>query len=262
MPDRYTSLVALVLDAPLEDVGAIVNAAVAAGDIDRASAVRDPTEAMEVLWGGRMQKAVVRRVEGNDGAALLRAETLVATDGLKQGMRRQALLLQALGRQLRGRVRAIRDLSGDVEHDEAWLHRMAAGQVEVEDVISLHTEGTGTLWVHTHGAARFDIPDLEMYGLNRSQVPGAERVIRHVHEQLLRGGLKADLTLEDGTPIYLVPALEAWTHMPLDWPGIGRAGQPRIGHEGPRATVSILTKPRLGRFKRDFKGVINRLPKD
>ena len=35
------------------------------------------------------------------------------------------------------------------------------------------TEGEGTWWVHTHGAARFDVPDLELYGLARAQTAAA-----------------------------------------------------------------------------------------
>ncbi len=60
MPDRYTSRIALVVDTEV-DVGAVVKAAGQHGDIDRGAPVGDPAEAQEVHWGGRMQKAVIRR---------------------------------------------------------------------------------------------------------------------------------------------------------------------------------------------------------
>jgi hypothetical protein len=261
--DKYTSCMALVLDVPLEDVTPIVKGAGAAGDLDRGAPLRgQETEAHEVHWGGRMQKAVVRATsDERDGAPLLRIETYVGGDGVLVGMRRQAQLLQGLARQLRGRVHGVRDLSAATEHDEAWIHRLAIGSVSPEDAITVVAEGEGTWWVRTHGAARFDVPDLELYGLPKVKVAAAEPVLRGVHDQLLRGGLKADLSLPDGTPVYLVPVLEAWQHVPLDWSGVGRAGKER-GPDltGPRASLSVLHKPRLGRYRTDLKGVIERLP--
>lgn len=262
MADRYTSRIALVLDAPLADVAEVVQAAGRSGDVDRGAPVRGSDgSAYEVHWGGRMQKAVVRALEGDDGAPLLRVETYIGSDGLVEGMRRQASLVQGLARQLRGRVRGVRDGSALAEHDEAWLSRLAIGVVTIEDAIVLRAEGEGTWWVRSHGAARFDVPDLELYGLSRAQIPGAEAALRHVHDQLLRGGIRAALSLPDGTPVYLVPVLEAWTHVPLDWPGVGRAGQERgPGLDGPRASLSLLRPPRFGRYKRDLTGVLDHLP--
>lgn len=256
MADRYTSKLALVLDGPVEDVGEVVRAAVAAGDIDRAAPIGDGTEAQEVNWGGRMDKAAVRRIE-EDGDHLLRVEAYVGGDGLVQGMQRQAVLLQALARQRRGRVTGIRDLSAHVDRDEAWMNRLAVGAVEHDDAVATRDKGEGTHWVHTYGAARFDVPDLELYGLSKSQAAAAPAALRHVHEQLLRRGLKTDLTLPGGEPIYLVPVLDAWSDLPFDWPGVGRAGVSRgPGLDGPRATLSLLHRPRLGKYRRDYKGVL------
>lgn len=262
MADRYTSRIALVLDAPLADVAEVVQAAGRAKDVDRGAPVRGSDGAAhEVHWGGRMQKAVVRALVDEDGVPLLRTETYIGSDGLVEGMRRQALLLQGLARQLPGRVQGVRDQSALTDRDEAWLHRLAIGVVTVEDAIVLGAEGEGTWWVRTHGAARFDVPDLELYGLSKAQVPGAEAALTHVHDQLLRGGIRAALSLPDGTPVYLVPVLEAWGHVPLDWPGVGRAGQDRgPGLDGPRASLSILKPPRFGRYKRDLAGVLDHLP--
>lgn len=259
MAERYTSLLALVLEREVGDVGAVVSDAQAAGDVDRARPVGDSAEAQEVAWGGRMQRAVVRSVEGEDGAPLLRAETYIGAEGLRQGMRRHAQLLRGLARQLSGQVAGVRDLSAASERDEAWLERVAAGHVTQQDAIHVHDEGVRTRWVHTHGAARLDVPDLELYGLAAAQIPGAARVLRSVHDQLLRLGLQAELSLPDDTPVYLVPVLEAWGSLPLDWAGVGRADQPRPGHEGPRATLSVLHRPRFGRYRKDFKGVLARL---
>lgn len=260
MADRYTSRIALTLDDH-PDVGAVVDAAIAAGDVDRSRGVRDPAEAQEVHWGGRMAKAVVRRVVDDDGTHLLRTEAWIGGDGLANGMRRQAQLLQALARQLRGAVTGVRDLSARTERDLAWVNRLAIGAVQQDDAIVAVDAGDGTHWVATHGAARFDVPDLEFYGLTRDQVAPAIDVAAHLHEQLLESGLQqADLELPDGTAVYLVPVLEAWQELPFDWPGIGRAGRNRgPGLDGPRATVSLLTTRRFGRWKTDLEGVLSHL---
>ncbi|MTV25983.1 hypothetical protein FTX61_11265 [Nitriliruptoraceae bacterium ZYF776] len=258
MADKYTSRIALVLEAPVADVAEVVRAAGASKDLDRAGPVRgsEPNEAQEVHWGGRMQKAVVRQLtEGSD--PLLRTETYVGSDGFPEGMRRQAQLVQALARQLKGRVGAVRDLSAMADRDLAWVNRLAIGSVQLDDAVTVVADGEGTWWVRTHGLARFDVPDLELYGLSKGQVAGAEVALRHVADQLLRGGLRADLRLPDDTPVRLVPVLEAWTHVPLDWPGVGRAGVQRgEGLDGPRASLSIHHRPRFGRYKVDLKGVL------
>jgi hypothetical protein len=263
--DKYTSMIALVLDGPVDDVGEVVRAAVRSGDLDRASPVRGEGHlAQEVHWGGRMQKGVVRQLEDEqDAAVLLRTEAYIGDDGLPGGMRRQALLVQALSRQLRGRVRAVRDLSAAMERDEAWMNRVAVGAVSMDDAIAAFESGEGTWWVRTHGAARFDVPDLELYGLNRAQLGPARRTLAHVHEQLLRLGLKAELALPDGTPVYLVPVLDAWQHVPFEWPGVGKAGLDRgPGLDGPRATLSVLHKPRFNRYRKDLQGVLDALVAD
>jgi len=255
--DRYTSQIALLLDARVDDVGAVVRAAVEAGDLDRSAPVRgEGALAQEVNWGGRMQKGVVRQLT-EDGEVLLRTETYLGSDGYTLGMQRQAQLLQALSRQLRGQVTGVRDLAAMTERDLAWVNRLAIGAVEPADAVVVVAEGEGTWWVRTHGAARFDVPDLELYGLIAADVPAAEVALRHVHEQLLASGITQDLTLPDGTPIYLIPVLEAWRHVSLDWPGVGRAGQNRgPGLDGPRATLSVLHPPRLGRYRKDLDGVL------
>lgn len=261
MAESYTSRIALVLDTPVDDVGALVASAVKAGDIDRHGPVAGQgTVAQEVNWGGRMAKAVVRQLVDAD-TPLLRTETYLGADGIEQGMARQAQLVQALARQLTGRVLGVRDLSAMADRDLAWVNRLAIGAVERGDAVRTVDAGTGTHWVHTHGAARFDVPDLELYGLSRAQVPAAEEAIAHVHGLLLEQGLKAELRLPSGEPVYLVPVLEAWQHLNPDWPGIGHAGQDRgPGLDGPRATLSILHAPRLGRFRKDFRGVVAALP--
>ena len=262
MADRYTSRIALVLDAPVDDVGAIVSAARTAKDLDRSAPVRgEGAEAQEVHWGGRMERAVVRQVTSeSDGAALLRTETYIGADGVTIGMQRQATLLQALARQLVDRVQGVRDLSALAEHDTGWVNRLAIGMVEFDDAIRTAADGEGLWWVRTYGAARFDVPDLELYGLNRTQVIAAEELLAHVQEQLLQRGLKTELHLPDGREVYLVPVLEAWQRIPLDWPGVGKAGQDRgEGLDGPRATLSLLHPPRLGRYRKDFQGVIDAL---
>jgi hypothetical protein len=260
--DKYTSKIALVLDREVEDVGEVLRGAREARDVDRSAPVRgEGRVAQEVHWGGRMQKAVIRQLtDEDDGAALLRIETYVGGDGLTVGMQRQATLLQALSRQLRGSVRGVRDLSAMVDRDEAWMNRVAIGAVQYDDAVVAVAAGEGTWWVRTHGAARFDVPDLELYGLKRAQVEPAKEALKHVHEQLLARGLKSELELPDGTPVYLVPVLEAWTHVPLEWPGVGKAGVDRgPGLDGPRASLSVRHRPRLGRWKTDLKGVVKAL---
>lgn len=262
MADRYTSQVGLVLDDTV-DVGETVAAAMAAGDIDRHAPLSgESSVAHEVHWGGRMQKAVVRIVHDDD-VVLLRTETYVGADGVHHGMQRQARLLQAMARQLRGRVAHVWDESARQVRDEAWLNRVAVTGADRGDAIASATEGEGTWWVRTHGAARFDVPDLELYGLRRGQTEAATQLIASLHDQLLVAGLKTGLKLLTGEPAYLVPVLEAWQHLPMAWPGVGRAGRDRgPGLDGPRATVSILHRPRLGRYRRDFEGVIDTLGTD
>ncbi|MDQ3932498.1 MAG: hypothetical protein M3252_06660, partial [Actinomycetota bacterium] len=111
MPEKYTSLMALVVDRPVDDVGAVVAAARRSGDVDRNAPIGNPLDAQEVLWGGRMQKAVVRSIEGDDGAPLLRVEAYIGGEGLRHGLRRHAQLLRGLAYPLSARVEAVRDLS-------------------------------------------------------------------------------------------------------------------------------------------------------
>lgn len=259
MPDRYTSFFALVLERPVADVGEVVAAAARGTVVDRHAPVGDPQEAQEVYWAGRMQKAVVRRVESEEGRPLLRVETYIGGEGPRQGLRRQARLVAALADALTQPVEEVLDLSAAASRDLAWLERVAGGDVDLDDVISVHAEGDPKRWVHTHGAARLDVPDLELYGVPATKVGGAADALRRVHTQLLSGGLKAPLSLPDGTAVYLVPVLEAWQTLPIDLPGVARAGENRPGHGGPRATLSVLHKRRFGRYRRDYDGVLERL---
>jgi hypothetical protein len=259
MADRYTSQLAAVLDRPLPDVEALVRAAGLAGDIDRGAPVRgDGKHAMEVHWGGRMQRAVVRAVEDERGHHLLRVEAYVGDQGPKEGLKRQAALLQGLLRHLDGpEPTAIRDVDALRDHDVAWVHRTAVAGLERAEAVDVKIDGEGVRWLHTHGAARFDLPDLELYGLAAGMVDAATAAIRHVHDQLFGGGLATDLVLATGEPVYLVPVLEAWQHVNLDWPGVGRQGKERgVGLDGPRATLSLLHRPRLGRYRTDIDGVL------
>lgn len=260
MADRYTSQIALVLDQPAGPVDELVKRAVADGDVDRGTPVRgDGAEAMEVNWGGRMQRAVVRRLTEDD-RHLLRTEAYVGDGGPSEGLKRQVVLLQGLARHAEG-VAGVVDVDARVEHDLAWLNRTAVAGGDVRELIAHEADGTGVRWLHTHGAARFDVPDLELYGLSAGQVAAATTAGRHVHDQLLAGGLTTELSLPGGEPVYLVPVLEAWQHCELEWPGIGRAGQDRgPGLDGPRATLSLLHTPRFGRYRIDLEGVREALP--
>lgn len=260
MADRYTSQIALVLAQPAGPVDELVKRAGAAGDVDRGTPVRgEGTEAMEVNWGGRMQRAVVRRLTEGD-RHLLRTEAYVGDGGPREGIQRQVLLLQGLARHVDG-VTGVIDLDARVEHDVAWLNRTAVAGGDVRELIAHEVHGTGLRWIHTHGAARFDVPDLELYGLSAGQVDAASAALRHLHDQLLAGGLEVELSLPGGEPVYLVPVLEAWKHCQLEWPGVGQAGQDRgPGLDGPRATLSLLHKPRFGRYRTDLEGVREALP--
>ena len=73
-------------------------------------------------------------------------------------------------------------------------NRAAVAGGDVRDLIAHEVDGIGTWWVHTHGAARFDVPDLELYGLSAGQTDAASAALRHVHDQLLTQGLRAALT--------------------------------------------------------------------
>ena len=273
MSDARPSRIALVLDRPVEDVGAVVASARAAGGIDRAAPHHgDGSVAQDVHWGGRMQRAVVRATE-EDGAPLLRTDLAIAGDGFAEGLARQASLLAALARVIPGRVRGVRDLSARVERDEVWLTRAAAGVVDPADAVVASAgevpapDGGGARasrntvgWALTHGAARLGVPDLELYGVPVAALDRALAELNHVAGLLAVGGLGAPLVLSDGTPVRLVPVLEAWSTLPATWPGLGRAGVDRgPGLDGPRATLSVLHRPRLGRHRLDLDGVRERL---
>ncbi len=260
-----SSRIALVLDAPLDDVGTVVAAARAAGGIDRATPrTGDGSVAQEVAWGGRLQRAIVRSAE-DDGTALLVVETDIVADGLVEGLTRHASLVDALARVLPGRVVAVRDLSARTVRDEAWLARVASSDPQAQDgvsaVIGAQAEGVrGVGWALTHGAARFGVPDLELYGVPSGSEDAALSLLGRVAAQLLADGLGAQLSLPDLTPLRLVPVLEVWPGLPAGWPGTGRAGVDRgPGLDGPRATLSVLHRPRLGRHRLDLEGVRERL---
>ncbi len=262
MPDRQTSLLALRLAAPVTDVGAVVAAARAAGALDRATPLGDGRSAQEVHWGGTLQRAAVRALD-DDGVHLLRVEADAGADGFVAGLARQAGLVAALARHVDTEVLGARDLSARVDRDLAWLMRVAGGgAVPADAVATVTVAAVGRLpgWVRTHGAARFGVPDLELYGLPAGTEGAAAAALAAVQGALLRGGLAAPLALPDGTSVRLVPVLEAWGRFPLDSPGVGRAGTTRgPGLDGPRATLSVLRRPRLGRHRLDLEGVVARL---
>jgi hypothetical protein len=265
------SLVALELDRPVDDVAALVAEARAAGGIDRASSRSgDGRSAQEVHWGGRMQRAIVRATD-EDGTPVLRTEVDIAADGHAAGLARQAALLAALARTLPGRVRGVRDLSARIGRDEAWLARLSSGSVTPADAVVAtvgadagRAGGVGsrsdTGWVLTHGAARCGVPDLELYGVPADATEAALMTLERIAGLLLDGGIGAPLSLRDGTPVRLVPVLEVWPGLPAAWPGTGRAGVDRgPGLDGPRATLSVLHRARLGRHRLDLDGVRDRL---
>jgi hypothetical protein len=271
MSGARTSLMALELDRPVEDVGALVGRAREAGGIDRSSPHRgDGSVAQDVHWGGRMQRAVVRAAE-EDGTALLRTELDMSGDGLVEGMSRQGALLAALARAVPGSVVGVRDESARTARDMTWVTRLAAGVVDPADAVVTvvgapdggsggGSEGGRHGWVLTHGAARLGVPDLELYGVPVAALGAAQAVLERIAGQLASGGLGASLSLADGTPIRLVPVLEVWSSLPAAWPGLGRAGVDRgPGLDGPRATLSVLHRARFGRHRLDLDGVRERL---
>lgn len=272
MSSTRPSLIALVLDRPVDDVGAVVSDARAVGGIDRAAPhVGDGRLVQDVHWGGRMQRAVVRALD-EDGVALLCTELAIASDGYVEGLARQATLVASLARVLSGRIRGVRDLSARIDRDEAWLTRTASGVVEVSDAIVAtvgdvparvaagRSDRSDMGWVLTHGAARLGVPDLELYGVPASDLEPARDELMRIAGQLAVGGLGSPLALTDGTPVRLVPVLEVWSGLPASWPGPGRAGVDRgPGLDGPRATLSVLHRPRLGRHRLDLAGVRERL---
>lgn len=255
MADKYTSQMALEVSALPDDLTALLETAAHQSSLDRIAPVAGSDgEACEVSWGGRMQRAVVRMIT-DENAALLRTETYIGQEGFPAGLRRQAQLLDALA-SVSQPVHAVRDLAAHTTRDVAWLHRITAGQIALDDAITVNVGGTGVRWVYTHGAARFGVPDLELYGLTADEVAPAIAAITHVHQQLLATGIQPSFRMPTGELVHLVPVRDAWMKLPLDWPGIGRAGQVRApGLDGPRATLSLLHPKRWGRYRQDFAGV-------
>lgn len=260
MTDAAPSRLALVLASPLDDVAAVAEALRAAGAIDRAGAIGpDPSRAQEVHWGGRMQRAAVRALlDDEDGEPLVRVETVVATDGWAGGMRRQAQLVAALVHVLGDAVVGVRDLSARAARDLGWLAALAEGRIAPDDVITVDVTGAPRTWMATHGAHRFGVPDIELYGVAPAMVDEGVALVRRTVAALLDGGLGAALSTERGVALRLVPVLEVWRHLPLEWPGVGRAGLDRgPGLDGPRATLSVLRRARLGRHPIDLEGVLS-----
>ncbi len=264
MPEQPSSLVALRLAATAY-VAAVVAAARTAGDLDRAAPLGDGGAAAEVHWGGRLQRAVVRALDDEDGTPLLRTEVAVAGDGFVAGAARQAMLLRGLARHVDG-VDGVRDLSAGVEHDLDALERMAGGgAVRIDVVAAVVAPGSGRVpgWVRTHGAARFGVPDLELYGLAPGTEETAVAALGAVHDALLAGGMAAPLALPDGTPVRLAGVPVGGAGRPPPRPPGGRAGAVRgPGLDGPRATLSVLHRARLGRHRLDLAGVTARLGGD
>lgn len=274
MTDALPSRLALVLDAPLDDLDPVLQQARLAGHLDRVGPLGaeprgpGPVLAREVHWGGRTQRAAVRALaDDEDGAPLLRVEAVVAADGWSGGIARQAALVRGIAAALPGRVRSLRDGSARRDRPLDWLDRAVAGGLAPEDVVEVVVAGGGggadagaaVAWVHTHGAARFGVPDLELYGLAPVQVEDGVALVRSVLARLLVAGLGAPLE-DRGRSLRLVPVLQVWPHLPLGWPGVGRGGRDRgPGLDGPRATLSVLHAPRLGRHRLDVDGVIARL---
>lgn len=259
MAEGPTSRVGLVLAEPV-DLDAVVMAARDDGGIDRCSPLAsDPTAAREVHWGGRLQRAVLRGIE-DDGAWVLRVEGIVATEGWRGGLAHQARLVTALWRAaeaLGAPPIAVRDLSARRERDGDWLSRGVHGALAVDEVLGLDVVPGPPAWLATHGVARFGVPDLELYGVPAERLPLARDLLLHVAGTLLEGGLAAPLDDGAGRPLRLVPVLEAWPRLPIDWPGIGRGGRTRgPGLDGPRATLSVLTRRRFGRHPLDLAGVM------
>lgn len=259
MADAPTSRLGLVLGRPV-DLDAPIAAARDRGGIDRASPLAsDPDGAREVHWGGRLQRAVVRIVE-DDGASVLRVEGVVATEGWRGGLAHQARLLAALAGALDAIGApsvAVRDLSARRERDPDWLERAAAGALEAPEAVGLDVADGPRSWLATHGVARFGVPDLELYGVPEERVGHASAILLHVLALLLDGGLSAPLDDGAGRPLRLVPVLEAWPRLPIDWPGVGRGGRVRgPGLDGPRATLSLLRRRRLGSHPIDLAGVL------
>jgi len=261
----------LVFEGPVPDLVELVAAVRAAGGIDRASSRGvDPSRAQEVLWGGRMQRALVQVIDTSDASAptqgiplgRLRVEADLSADGFVDGLARHASLVLSLADALGSAVVDFDDRSARLRRDRGWLERVAAEGARPEDVTSTveQVSAAGVGWLATHGAARFAVPDLELYGLTAAALPGARRALVRVQAQLLSDGLAAPLSLADGTPLRLVPVLEVWGLMPLGWPGVGRAGVDRgEGLDGPRATLSVLHRARFGRHRLDLEGVRARL---
>jgi len=240
----------------------------AVGAVDRASPRgTDPARAQEVLWGGRMQRALLVREEpaaSDDGRTRLRIEADIAGDGIVEGLARHAGLVLAVVRALGERVAGVEDVSARTLREIARLERIAVGDVQPDDVTTTIEVVAGEVgWLATHGAARAAVPDLELYGLTPAQLPAGRRAIDRILAQLLADGLRAPLSLPDDTPVRLVPVLEVWGLMPMSWPGVGRAGVDRgAGLDGPRATLSVLHRARLGRHRLDLDGVRVRLRSD
>jgi hypothetical protein len=193
---------------------------------------------------------------------VLISEVDIVADGLVEGLARHAALVAALAAALPGRVREVRDLSARVVRDEGWLARVATGRLAATDgvraTVGAAAEGPrGVGWVLTHGAARFGVPDLELYGVaagsDRPQRPPPSSTSPSSCSRWYRRGALAPG--RDAAPARAGPRGLARTAGRLagdrDAPGVDRGP----GLDGPRATLSVLHRPRFGRYRLDLDGV-------
>jgi hypothetical protein len=137
-------------------------------------------------------------------------------------------IIRLTGEDIREALRIIREIQLAKEHAHAMEHQLSTFEQQLG----------------------------KLYGVPAGATEAAVAVLDRVVGQLVAGGLDAPLALPDGTPLRLVPVLEVWPGLPASWPGLGRAGVDRgPGLDGPRATLSVLRRPRLGRHRLDLEGV-------
>ena len=76
-------------------------------------------------------------------------------------------------------------------------------ELKVQDVVNLHAVPApdGTLWVHTHGLAKYGYPDLEIRDLPFFMVEGAARLLNSVGQYMLanKACIKADENMQSGS---------------------------------------------------------------
>lgn len=127
---------------------------------------------------------------------------------------------------------------------------------DIRDHVTIHampmTEGSTSMWVHTHGLSKFGTLDVELFNIREDDLPAAETFLHELCTDLSFGQgptMRAVVSTSVGRQFILVPSEEARTNVPGLDPEIFE------GHDA--QMVAIVTpegKHGLGEMLEQYRG--------